>query len=63
MIKKVIKVAIVMTKTTAAPIPTDEEILLDTPKKGQIPKVWAKTILLTNIVLMIRRIYSMTFVF
>lgn len=52
-IKKVIKVAKVITNITAAPIPVAVESLLDTPKKGHIPKNWENTILLTNMVDMI----------
>ena len=59
LIKKVMRVAMVMTKTTAAPMPTDEEILLETPRNGQIPNVCAKTMLLTKIALIISSIYSM----
>ena len=48
-IRNVTSVASVMTKTTAPDIPTAVEILLDTPKKGQMPKNWENTMLLTNI--------------
>ena len=30
----------VMTKVTAAPIPSAESMRLETPRKGQIPKNW-----------------------
>ena len=50
LIRKVNKVAIVITNITAAPIPVAVEILLETPKNGQIPKNCEKTILLTNTV-------------
>ena len=38
----------VMTKVTAAPIPSAESMRLETPRKGQIPKNWDRTILFTN---------------
>ena len=37
-----------ITKTTAPPIPTDELILLDTPRNEQIPRNWDSTKLLTS---------------
>ena len=39
----------VMTKVTAAPMPSAESMRLDTPRKGQIPRNCESTILLTNI--------------
>ena len=42
-------VAKVMTKITAAPIPNEVDIFLETPRKGQMPRNCVKTILLTNI--------------
>ena len=39
----------VITKTTAAPIPAAVSTFLDTPRKGQIPRNWLNTTLLTNI--------------
>ena len=42
-------VAKVMTKITAAPIPNEVDIFLDTPRKGHIPRNCVNTILLTNI--------------
>ena len=39
----------VMTNVTAAPIPRAELVFFDTPKKGQMPRNWANTILLMNI--------------
>jgi hypothetical protein len=41
-------VAITMTKVTAPVIPRPVEIFLETPRKGQIPKNWLNTMLLTN---------------
>ena len=38
-----------MTNVTAAPIPRAELVFFDTPKKGQMPRNWANTILLMNI--------------
>ena len=38
----------VMTKVTAAPIPSAESMRFETPRKGQIPKNWVRTILFTN---------------
>ena len=50
-----------MTKRTAAPIPTEVETLFETPRKGQIPKNCAKTMLFTRIALMKTRIYPVIF--
>jgi hypothetical protein len=41
-------VAIVITNSTAPDIPIDVDILLETPRNGQIPKNWDSTILFTN---------------
>jgi hypothetical protein len=51
--------ASVITNITAPPIPTAVEILLDTPKNGQSPKNWARTMLLTRIAEIMMIIYSM----
>jgi hypothetical protein len=53
-------VARVITKTTAPPIPTEVDNLFDTPRNGQIPRNWAKTMLLTKIAEMIIMMYSMS---
>ena len=42
-------VASVITKHTAPDIPTAVLSLEDTPRKGQIPRNWLRTMLLTNI--------------
>ena len=55
MIRYVTSVARVMTKTTAPAIPVAVEILLETPRKGQVPRNWASITLLTNIAEMIMR--------
>jgi hypothetical protein len=39
-------------------IPVAVESLLETPRKGQIPRNWARTILFTNIADIIMRKYS-----
>ena len=39
----------VMTKVTAAPIPSAESMRLETPRKGQIPKNRAISIIYTNL--------------
>ena len=46
----VTKVAKVITKITAAPMPIAVEVFFDVPMKGQMPRNWAKITLLTNIV-------------
>jgi hypothetical protein len=48
----------VITNTTAAPMPTAVEVFLETPRKGQIPKNLASTMLLMKIVEMIMIRYS-----
>ena len=47
--RKVTMVASVITKHTAPDIPTAVLSLEDTPRKGQIPRNWLRTMLLTNI--------------
>lgn len=51
-------VAMVMTNVTAMPMPTAELMRLLTPRKGQMPRNWASTILLMNIAVMIIEMYS-----
>lgn len=63
LIRNVTNVARAITKMTAAPIPKEVEIRVDTPKKGQIPRNWVKTMLFTNIAEMINRMYSMAYDF
>ena len=48
MIRYVTIVASVITNSTAPPIPPAVEVLLYTPRNGQIPKNRVKTILLTR---------------
>ena len=52
-------VAIVITNKTAPLIPTEVETFPETPRKGQIPRNCANTILLTNIDPIIITKYSM----
>jgi hypothetical protein len=54
-------VAMVITKTTALPIPIDVEMLFETPKKGQIPKNFARTILLMKMADIIMMRYSIRY--
>jgi hypothetical protein len=42
-------VAITITNVTAPVMPMPVDIFFETPRKGQIPRNWLKTILLTNI--------------
>jgi hypothetical protein len=51
-------VASVITKTTAAPIPAAVETLLETPRKGQIPKNCESITLLTKTAKIIIATYS-----
>jgi hypothetical protein len=51
-------VARVITKTTAPPIPTDVESLLETPRNGQIPRNCANTMLFTKIAEIMIMMYS-----
>lgn len=49
-------VAMVITNITAADIPIEVSIFLDTPRNGHIPRNCANTMLLTNIAeIMIRK--------
>ena len=49
-VSHVTRVAKVITKMTAAPIPNAVEVFLEVPKKGQMPKNWEKITLLTKMV-------------
>ena len=46
----VTRVAKVITKMTAAPIPNAVEVFFEVPKKGQMPRNWLKITLLTKMV-------------
>ena len=48
-----------MTNTTAAPMPSDVFTLLETPRKGQMPRNCERTTLLTKIAPMMIAKYSM----
>ena len=58
--RKVTTVASVMTKHTARLMPEAVDSLFDTPRKGQIPRNCARTILLTKIAEMMMSRYSIT---
>ena len=47
--------AMLMTKMTAIPMPMAVSVFFDTPRKGQMPRNLARTKLLTNTALIIRR--------
>ena len=47
-----------MTKQTAMLMPVEVESFPETPRKGQMPRNWARTILLTNIAEIMMRKYS-----
>jgi hypothetical protein len=49
----------VITKTTAPDMPVAVDDLLETPRKGHVPRNWASIMLLTNIAEIIMRKYSM----
>ena len=51
-------VARVITKATAADMPSEVSIFFDTPRKGQMPRNCDRMILLTNIALMKINTYS-----
>ena len=55
---EVTSVASVITKITATPMPKAVLNLLETPKKGQMPKNCDKTILFTNTQAIIIKTYS-----
>ena len=59
----VTSVASTMTKATAADMPSDVSIFLETPRKGQMPRNCANTMLLTKMALMKIRIYSIIVVY
>ena len=54
-------VASVMTKATAADMPSDVLTFCDTPRKGQMPRNCDRMILLTNIAEMKISMYSIFF--
>jgi hypothetical protein len=51
-------VEMVITKITAPPMPTAVEVFFETPRNGQIPKNFARTILLMKMVEIIITRYS-----
>ena len=57
----VTRVARVITKHTAMDMPVAVDSLFDTPRNGQIPRNWDRTILLTNIAAINIRKYSIVF--
>jgi hypothetical protein len=50
----------VITKMTAPPIPTAVDVLLETPRKGQMPKNFDNTMLLMKTTESMMRMYSIT---
>jgi hypothetical protein len=53
--------AMTVTKTTAMAIPSAVSNFLDTPKKGQFPRYWARSMLLTKVAEIARKKRSMSF--
>jgi hypothetical protein len=53
-------VARTITNTTAALIPTAVDTLVETPRNGQMPKNWARTIFETRMAEIMMTMYSMT---
>ena len=56
-------VASVSTKATAADMPSEVSIFFDTPRKGQMPRNCANTMLLTKMALMKMSKYSIDYAF
>ena len=61
--RKVTVVEMVSTKATAIPIPNAVSIFFDTPRNGQMPRNWERTILLTNIAETNIRRYSILLIY